>query len=68
MQIEIHHKCQWEGAEHEKDLAILTANRKVAVADAKLKAIERTIKQEENEARCEIQDILKVKSEVRTKD
>ena len=59
---------QRERAEYEKDLAILAANRKVAVANAKLKAIERAIEEEEIEIRCEIPEIPKVKSEVRTQD
>ena len=44
---EIERKHQRERAEYEKDLAILAANRKVAVANAKLKAIERAIEKEE---------------------
>ena len=57
-----------ERADYEKDLAILAANRKVAVANAKLKAIERAIEEKEIEIRCEIPEIPKVKSEVRTQD
>ena len=65
---EIERKHQRERAEYEKDLAILAANRKIAVANAKLKAIERAIEEEEIEIRCEIPEIPKVKSEVRTQD
>ena len=61
-------KHQRERAEYEKDLAILAANRKVAVANAKLKAIERAIEEKEIDIRCEIPEIPKVKSEVRTQD
>ena len=65
---EIERKHQRERARYEKDLAILAANRKVAVANATLKAIEHAIEEEEIEIRCEIPEIPKVKSEVRTQD
>ena len=65
---EIERKHQRERAGYEKDLAILAANRKVAVANATLKAIEHAIEEEEIEIRCEIPEIPKVKSEVRTQD
>ena len=50
------------------ELLILAANRKVAVADAKLKAIERVIEEEEKESKDEISEMPKLKSEVRTED
>ncbi|KAK2552272.1 hypothetical protein P5673_026805 [Acropora cervicornis] len=65
---EIERKHQREHAGYEKELAILAANRNVAVANATLKAIERAIEEEEIEIRCEIPEIPKVKSEVRTQD
>ena len=65
---EIERKRQQERTEHEKELLILAANRKVAVADAKLKAIERVIEEEENESKDEISEMPKLKSEVRTED
>ena len=65
---EIERKRQQERTEHEKELSILAANRKVAVADAKLKAIERVIEEEENESKDEISEMPKLKSEVRTED
>ena len=65
---EIERKRQQERTEHEKELSILAANRKVAVADAKLKAIERVIDEEENESKDEISEMPKLKSEVRTED
>ncbi|KAK2554989.1 hypothetical protein P5673_023332 [Acropora cervicornis] len=65
---EIERKRQQERTEHEKELSIPAANRKVAVADAKLKAIERVIDEEENESKDEISEMPKLKSEVRTED
>ena len=65
---EIERKRQQEHKEHEKELSILAANRKVAVADAKLKAIERVIDEEENESKDEISEMPKLKSEIRTED
>ena len=65
---EIERKRQLERTEHERELSILAANRKVAVADAKLKAIERVIEEEENETKDEISEMPKLKSEVRTED
>ena len=38
------------------------------MADAKLKAIERVIDEEENESKDEISEMPKLKSEVRTED
>ena len=65
---EIERKRQQERTEQEKELSILAANRKVAVADAKLKAIERVIDEEENESKDEISEMPKLKSEVRTEE
>ena len=65
---EIEGKRQQERTEHEKELSILAANRKVAVTDAKLKVIERVIDEEENESKYEISEMPKLKSEVRTED
>ena len=61
-------KASAERTEHEKELSILAPNRKVAVADAKLKAIERVIDEEENESKDEISEMPKLKSEIRTED
>ena len=65
---EIERKRQQERTEHKKELLILAANRKVAVVDAKLKAIERVIEEEEKESKDEISEMPKLKSEVRTED
>ena len=54
-------KASAERTEHEKELSILAPNRKVAVADAKLKAIERVIDEEENESKDEISQNLRAK-------
>ena len=43
-----------ERTQCEKDLAMLAVNRKVAVANAKLKAIENAIEEEECEGKCVI--------------
>ena len=67
-QAEIERKRQQEHTEHEKELSILATNREVAVADAKLKAIERVIEEEENESKDEISEMPKLKSKVRTED
>ena len=63
---EIEQKRQQECTEHEKELSILAANKEVAVADAKLKSIERVIDEEENESKDKISP--KLRSEVRTED
>ena len=46
---EIERTCRQERAEHAKELAITAAEKKVAIAHAKLKAIEQAINEEENE-------------------
>ena len=61
---EIERKHQQERTEHEKELSILAANRKVAMADAKLKAIERVIDEGENESKDEISEMPKLKSKL----
>lgn len=42
-------------AEHERDIAIMSANKRVAVANAKLKAIEDTLVEEEP---CDLSELL----------
>lgn len=51
------HERNQREAEHTKDMAILTAHKNVAVANAKLEAIENAIREEENPERVEIPDI-----------
>ena len=63
---EIKREHQQERTQHERELLILAANRKVAMVDAKLKPIERIIKDEENETKDEISEMPKPKREVRT--
>ena len=65
---EIERTRQQERAEHAKELAIIAAEKKVAIAHAKLKAIEQAINEEENEenAKIEIEGIPKAKSDERT--
>ena len=65
---EIERTRQQEQAEHAKELAIIAAEKKVAIAHAKLKAIEQAINEEENEenAKLEIEGIPKAKSDERT--
>ena len=54
-------------AEKEKELAVLSANKKAAVATAKLKAIERAIKEEEMPERIELPEIPTAHTGDRTK-
>ena len=63
---ELERNRQQERAQHDRDLAMLAANRKVAVADAKLKAIELAIEEQEIEERGEIPGIPHAKTEERT--
>lgn len=59
---EIERTRQIERAEHEKDLAILAASRKVAVADTKLKAIEQAIEEDEIVEKCKSQRFQRSKA------
>ena len=54
-------------AEHAKELAVLSANKKAAVANAKLRAIENAIREEETPERVEIPGIPNVPIEERTR-
>ena len=55
-----------ERAQHDKDLAMLAASRKVAVAEAKVRAIELAMEEQEIGERDEIPGIPHVKTEERT--
>ena len=65
---EIEQARQQERAEHAKESAIIAVEKKVAIAHAKLKAIEQAIDEEENgeNVKLEIVGIPKVKSDERT--
>ena len=63
---EIERTREQERANHQKELAFLTAERKIAIADAKLKAIEQAIGEEDTGDKIEIAGIPNAKSEERT--
>ena len=63
---EIERTREQERAEHEKELAIITANKKVAIADAKLRAIEQALDTEQTGEKLQIAGIPKAKSDERT--
>lgn len=63
---EIERTREQERANHEKELAFLAAERKIAIADAKLKAIEQAIEEEDTGDKIEIAGIPNAKSEERT--
>ena len=63
---EIERTREQERANHEKELAFLAAERKIAIADAKLKAIEQAIEEEDTGDKIEIPGIPNAKSEERT--
>ena len=60
---EIERTCEQERANHQKELAFLTAERKIAIANAKLKAIEQAIEEEDIGDKIEIAGIPNAKSE-----
>ena len=55
-----------EHAQQERAMAILAANKKVAIADARLKAIEQVIEEGGTGEKIEVIDVPKAKSEERT--
>ena len=55
-----------EHAQHERAMAILAANKKVAIADARLKGIEQVTEEEGTGEKIEAIDVPKAKSEERT--
>ena len=63
---EIERTREQERANHEKEMAFLAAERKIAVADAKLKAIEQATGEEDTGDKIEIAGIPNSKSEERT--
>ena len=63
---EIERTREQERANHQKELAFLTAERKIAIADAKLKPIEQAIEEEDIGDKIEIAGIPNAKSEERT--
>ena len=63
---EIERECEEEHAQHEKELEILAANKKVAIADAKLKAIQDAVDEEEIDQELDLKEIPNAKSEERT--
>lgn len=63
---ELERNRKQECAQHDKDLAVLAANRKVAVAEAKVRAIELAMEEQEIEERREIPGIPHLKTEERT--
>lgn len=65
---ELERNRKQERAQHDKDLAMLAATRKVAVAEAKVRAIELAMEEQEIEERGEIPGIPHAKTEERTLD
>ena len=63
---ELERNRKQERGQHDRDLAMLAANRKVAVANAKVKAIELAMEEQAIEERREIPGIPHVKTEERT--
>ena len=63
---EIERTRERERASHEKEMAFLVAERKIAIADAKLKAIEQAMDEEVAGDKIEIAGIPNAKSEERT--
>ena len=63
---EIERTREQERANHEREMAILAAERKVAIADAKLKAIKQAIEEEEIGDKSEIACIPYAKTQERT--
>ena len=63
---ELERNRKQERAQHDKALAMLAASRKVAVAEAKVRAIELAMEEQEIEERREIPGIPHVKTEDRT--
>ena len=63
---EIERTREQERASHEMEMAFLAAERKIAIADAKLKAIEKAIEEEDTGDKIEIAGIPNAKSEERT--
>ena len=65
---ELERNRKQERAQHDKDLAMLAASRKVAVAKAKVRAIEIAMEEQEIEERDEISGVPHIKIEERTLD
>ena len=65
---ELERNREQEHAQHDKDLAVLFATRKVAVAEAKVRAIELAMEEQEIEERGKIPGIPHAKTEERTLD
>ena len=63
---EIERTREQERAIHKKEMDFLAAERKIAIADAKLKAIEQAIEEEDTGDKIEIPGIPNAKSEERT--
>ena len=63
---ELERNRKQERAQYDKDLAVLAANRKIAVAEAKVRAIELAMEEQEIEKRREIPGIPHVKTKERT--
>ena len=57
-----------ERAQHEKDLAVLTANKRIAMADAKVKAIEQAMTDDEIGETCESPGMPRIGFEERILD
>ena len=67
-EVELERNREQERAQHDKDLAVLATTRKVAVAEAKVRAIELAMEEQEIEERGEIPGIPHAKTEERTLD
>ena len=67
-EVELERNREQEHAQHDKDLAVLSATRKVAVAEAKVRAIDLAMEEQEIEERGKIPGIPHAKTEERTLD
>lgn len=62
------HDCRQRELEHAKEMAILIADKKAAIANAKLKAIEEALQEEESAERVNLPETPDMRVEERTSD
>lgn len=62
------HDCRQRELDHAQEMAILIADKKVAVGNAKLKAIEEALQEEELGERINLPEVPKIRVEKRTGD
>jgi hypothetical protein len=62
------HDCRQRELDHAKEMAVLIADKKVAIANAKLKAIEEALQDQELGERASLPEVPEVRAEERTDD